>query len=155
MTYRNNGPHVAGWRPPERLNARKMQDEEARPEQKEVEQTHQPKKERHVDTILVADPPLHDGDVEAVYDGADKRHGVANGNLRLRLVREVAAVLVAGARQVHRRDEHDAHQAGQHAHQLAVREALDAHDGAEDERPDAAGRRQDRHAADARVLEAG
>lgn len=132
-----------------------MQDEEQGPQQGNVEEADEAEEQGHVDAVLVADALLHDDDVEAVDDGADEGHGVADGDLPLALVGEVAAVVVVvGARQVDHGDEDDARERGQHADQLAHREPLDLHHGAEDQRPHAARRRQDRHAPHARVLQA-
>lgn len=131
-----------------------MQEEEARPQEDQVQQANKAKEERHVDAVLVADASLHDGDVQPVHNGAEEGHAVADGDAGLALVREVAPVLVALPGQVDAGDEDDAGQRGQHAGQLARAEGLDAHGGAEDERPHRRRRRQDRHGPDRGVLEA-
>lgn len=131
-----------------------MQEEEARPQKDQVQQADEAKEQRHVDAVLVADPPLHDGHVQPVHNGAEEGHAVADGDAGLALVREVAPVLVALPGQVDAGDEDDAGQRGQHAGELARAEGLDAHGGAEDERPHRRRRRQDRDGPDGRVLEA-
>ena len=153
-TYNDDQPHLPRWRPSERLDAGPVQEEESRPQDNQVQEANKAEEERHVDTVLVADAPLHDGDVQPVDDGAEEGHSVADGDAGLALVREAAAVLVAPAGQVDAGDEHDAGQRGQHAGQLARAEGLDAHGGAEDERPHRRRRRQDRHRPDRGVLEA-
>lgn len=137
------------------LDARVMQDDEARPQEEDVEEADKAEEERHADPILVADPELHDGDVQSVDDGARKGHAVAYEDLHLALVREVPAVLVALTRQVDGADEHDAGEGCEHAGELAYRESLDSHQGAEDQRPHGRRGRQDGDAPDRRVGQGG
>lgn len=75
-----------------------MQDEKPRPQQHEIEEPDKPEEKLHVHARLIAYLLLHDDRVNAVHNSAERRHGVAEGNFRRRLVREctLAAAVYGG-----------------------------------------------------------
>lgn len=91
---------------------------------------------------LVANLFLHDDRVNAVNGSTEGRHGIAQGDLRCRLVGECAVAIaipavIWGWGKVNARDEDDADQRGYNAHKFPDSEFFDAGDGAKYHGPNA------------------
>lgn len=134
----NDDPHSIRLRQAPALYTRKMQNDKPRPQQQDIEEPHESKEQRHTDPGLGADALFHHDGVDAVQNGAEERHRVADGEFTARFVWEGAAVVVAGAGEVDAGDEEDAEEREEDAEEFAEREGFDAEEGAEQERPDAA-----------------
>lgn len=70
------------------FDARPVQNKETGPQHHEIEKADKTEEQWHVHLRLVAHLLLHHNRVDAVHDGAERCHGVAECNLRSRLVRE-------------------------------------------------------------------
>lgn len=86
-----------------------MQDYKPRPKKKQIEQAHQAKEQRHVDSRLVANLLLHHDRVHPVQDRAESGHRIAESDFARALLGECAAVRAVCFGEVEARDEDDAY----------------------------------------------
>lgn len=88
MPYQDNSPDPLRIRQSKWLDAREVKEDETRPEQEKVEEADEAEEKGHVDAGFVADLLLHDDRVDAVHDGAEGGHCVAEGDFGGGFVRE-------------------------------------------------------------------
>lgn len=114
-----------------------MENEEPRQQSEKIENPHEAKEERHINSRLVPYSLLHQCSIYTVQKGAGEGEGIADGELCVGFVGEGASIFVVIAGEIYCGYQDNAGERGKGANQLPCGKSLNAEEGAEDQRPNA------------------